>query len=204
LETIELGIEVVDENCTGCYRCERVCPTEAIVMVGPKTEALAVVDNDKCIGCLRCIDSCDDDALLTFKREEPVDVTVDTTDIDEDAIKNLCQAAGTSPTHLVCPCSNRTAQDIAATILQGAHTYEELSLRIGVQSGCLLYCSTPLRRLLLAGTGDARTTSKLRRYDSDQSLMNIAPELEDKYPLFGIRTEQEWRQKEMAEVEVDL
>jgi len=49
LETIELGIEVVDENCTGCYRCERVCPTEAIVMIGPKTEALAVVDNDKCI-----------------------------------------------------------------------------------------------------------------------------------------------------------
>jgi ferredoxin/bacterioferritin-associated ferredoxin len=204
LQTIELGIEVIDENCTGCYRCERVCPTEAIVMVGPKTEALAVVDNDKCIACMRCIDSCDDDALVTIVRDEPINVEVDTTDIDEEAIKKICFATNTPPSHLVCPCSNRSAQEIVATILQGADSYEKLSLRIGVQSGCLMYCSVGLRRLLVAATGEARTESKLRRYNTDQALMNIEPDLDSRYPLFGIRVEQGWRTKESAEAEVDL
>jgi ferredoxin len=202
VSTIQFGIEVVDENCTGCYRCERVCPTEAIVMVGPKTEALAVVDNDKCIACFRCIDSCDDDALLTINRE--VELELDTSELDEDAIKDMCRAADMMPTHLVCPCNNSLAQELAAAILQGADTFEKLSLRTGVQSGCLMYCSVGVRRLLIAGTGEAKTTSKVRRYDSDQSLLDINPELDALYPTYGVRVEQEWRKKELAEAEVDL
>jgi ferredoxin len=202
VSTIQFGIEVVDENCTGCYRCERVCPTEAIVMVGPKTEALAVVDNDKCIACFRCIDSCDDDALLTINRE--VALELDTSELDEEAIKDMCRAADMMPTHLVCPCNNTTAQELAAAILQGADTFEKLSLSNGVQSGCLMYCSVGVRRLLIAGTGEARTTSKVRRYDSDQSLLDINPELDALYPIYGVRVEQEWRKKELAEADVDL
>jgi ferredoxin len=200
--TIQFGIEVVDENCTGCYRCERVCPTEAIVMVGPKTEALAVVDNDKCIACFRCIDSCDDDALLTINRE--VALELDTSEVDEDAIKDMCRAADMMPTHLVCPCNNTTAQELAAAILQGADTFEKLSLCNGVQSGCLMYCSVGLRRMLIAGTGEAKSTSKVRRYDSDQSLLDINPELDALYPNYGVRVEQEWRKRELAEADVDL
>jgi ferredoxin len=200
--TIQFGIEVVDENCTGCYRCERVCPTEAIVMVGPKTEALAVVDNEKCIACMRCIDSCDDDALKTINRE--VALELDTSELDEEAIKEMCRAADMMPTHLVCPCNNTTAQEIAAAILQGANTFEEVSLRNGVQSGCLMYCSVGLRRLLIAGTGEARTSSKLRRYDSDQSLLDINPDLDALYPIFNVSVEQEWRKRELAEADVDL
>jgi ferredoxin len=204
LNTIQFGIEVIDENCTGCYRCERVCPTEAIVMVGPKTTALAVVDNEKCIACMRCIDSCDDDALRSINRGEPVLNDVDTSQVDHEAVKDMCRTADMSPSHLICPCAGISAQEVAATILQGAGTYEELSLRIGVQSGCLMYCSVPLRRLLLAGTGDARTGSKIRRYASDQSLMDIDPELDARYPLFKVRLEQQWRFDEIAEADVDL
>lgn len=204
MNTIQIGIEVIDENCTGCYRCERVCPTEAIVMVGPKTKALAVVDNDKCIACIRCIDSCDDDALRTINRDEPIVQDFDPSGVDPEAVKELCRAADMAPSHLVCTCANTTAQEIAATILQGASTYEEVSLRIGVQAGCLMYCSVPLRRLVMAGTGNAHTTSKLRRYASDQSLIDIDPDLDARYPLFKIRTEQEWRRRETAEADVDF
>jgi polyferredoxin len=204
LKTIQFGIEVIDENCTGCYRCERVCPTEAIVMVGPKTEALAVVDNDKCIACMRCIDSCDDDALRTLSRDEPILQEFDASGVDPEAVKEMCRVADMAPSHLVCPCANTTAQEIAATILQGANTFEKLSLRIGVQSGCLMYCSVPLRRLVMAGTESTQTNSKLRRYASDQSLMDIDPELDARYPLFKVRTEQEWRLKETAEADVDF
>jgi len=42
VNAIQRGFEVIDDNRTGCYRRERVCPTEAIVMAGPKTKALAV------------------------------------------------------------------------------------------------------------------------------------------------------------------
>lgn len=204
MNTIRFGIEVIDENCTGCYRCERVCPTEAIVMVGPKTAALAVVDNGKCIACMRCIDSCDDDALRTINRGEPVVNELDGSQLDHEAVKELCRAADMAPSHLVCPCAGTSAQEIAAMILQGADTYEEVSLGIGVQSGCLMYCSVPLRRLLTAGTGDARTGATIRRYPSDQSLMDIDPELDAWYPLFNVRVEQGWRRKEITEADVDL
>ena len=174
-------------------------------MVGPKTAALAVVDNDKCIACVRCIDSCDDDALRTINRDEPMVNEIDGSRIDHEAVRELCRTADMAPSHLVCPCAGTTAQEIAAAILQGANTYEAVSLRIGAQSGCLMYCSVPLRRLVMAGTGDARTGAKLRRYASDQSLMDIDPELETaRYPLFKVRTEQDWRRREMAEADVDL
>lgn len=204
MNTIQFGIEVVDDNCTGCYRCERVCPTEAIVMVGPKTEALAVVDNDKCIACMRCIDSCDDDALRTVSRDEPIVQQFDPSGVDPEAVKELCRAADMAPSHLVCPCANTTAQEIAVTVLQGASSYEDLSLQIGVQSGCLMYCSVPLRRLLMAGTGNAQSSSKLRRYANDQSLMDVDPELDARYPLFQIRAEQQWRRQETVEADVDF
>lgn len=204
MNTISFGIEVIDENCTGCYRCERVCPTEAMIMVGPKTEALAVVDNDKCIACMRCIDACDDDALRAINREEPIVQDFDPEGVDPEAVKELCRAADMAPSHLVCPCANTTAQEIAVTILNGATSYEELSLRIGVQSGCLMYCSVPLRRLMMASTGNAQDSSKVRRYPDDQSLMDIDPELDARYPLFQIRTEQEWRSREKAEADVDF
>ncbi len=204
MNTIQFGIEVIDESCTGCYRCERACPTEAIVMVGPKNAAVAVVDNEKCIACMRCIDACDDDALRCINRDEPALNDVDLSHVDHEAVKDMCRAADMSPSHLICPCAGRSAQEVAAAILQGAGTYEELSLRIGVQSGCLMYCSVPLRRLLLAGTGDARTDSKVRRYASDQSLMDINPELDARYPLFNVGLEQQWRLNEIAEADVDL
>lgn len=204
MNTIQFGIEVIDENCTGCYRCERVCPTEAMVMVGPKNKALAVVDNDKCIACMRCIDSCDDDALRTINRDEPIVQEFDPAGVDPEAVKELCRAADMAPSHLVCPCANTTAQEIAVTILGGARSYEDVSLQIGVQSGCLMYCSVPLRRLVLAGTGNAQDSSKVRRYANDQSLMDIDPELDARYPLFQIRAEQEWRRQEKVEADVDF
>ncbi len=40
--------------CIACKRCEKVCPTDAIVVV----DLLAVVDYDKCISCGRCVEVC--------------------------------------------------------------------------------------------------------------------------------------------------
>ena len=204
MKTIRFGIEVTEENCTGCYRCERVCPTEAMVMVGPKTKAIAVVDNDKCVACMRCIDACDDDALHAITRDEPLVLDPDHSDVELDAVGELCRTAGLDPSMQICTCSETFAQDVAAQILEGATSYEELALSVGVQSGCLMYCSIPIYRLLSAATGEAKSNSQVRRYSPDLKLIDIPAELDEKYPMFNIGAEQRQRETKIAEMELDL
>ena len=190
MKTINYEIEIIADNCTGCYYCERACPTSAITMVGPRKSALAVVDNDRCIACTRCIDVCDDDAMLLVERAEPITVGFDATDIDPAAAAALCLAADMETRQVVCFCSATDAAEVAAAILAGHDTFEALALVTGVQSGCLMYCSVTMRRLLLAHTGEATAESKVRRYACEQGLLDIPPELAETYPNFGIAEEQ--------------
>ena len=41
MKTVNYEIEVIAENCTGCYLCEHICPTLAITLEGPKSSAIA-------------------------------------------------------------------------------------------------------------------------------------------------------------------
>jgi Fe-S-cluster-containing hydrogenase component 2 len=192
MRLIDHEIEIIDENCTGCYRCERACPTNAITMVGPKQSALAVVDNDRCIACYRCIDSCDDDAMIAREREEPVFIETPIDDTAHPAIVELCRKSGIDPELSVCFCSQTQAKEVAASILAGAETFSDLALSTCVQSGCLLYCSVPMRRMLATHLGHEpdESGSKLRRCPPSQSVLDLAPELAGRYPLFHIAQEQ--------------
>ncbi|MDR2773035.1 MAG: 4Fe-4S binding protein [Elusimicrobiota bacterium] len=46
--------KIDSELCVGCGACAAVCPTEAIVLDGPKYK----VDEDKCIDCGSCEGQC--------------------------------------------------------------------------------------------------------------------------------------------------
>ncbi len=188
VKTIRHQIKVVEENCTGCYRCERACPTAAVTMVGPKTEAIAVVDNDRCIACNRCIDSCDDDALLLVERDESIEVGMDI-DEDDPAVRALCAKAGMDPEAIACVCSNSQTKEIAGAILAGHESYESLALATGVQSGCLLYCGVPIRRLLVAYTGEANSDSHVRRVPLQLGLADVPDHIAQLYPIFGVTEE---------------
>lgn len=57
-------------GCTGCRRCDKACPVDAIAMKddvrtvhGKRVKRLAVVDDGICIGCGVCALACKDDAL---------------------------------------------------------------------------------------------------------------------------------------------
>jgi NAD-dependent dihydropyrimidine dehydrogenase PreA subunit/bacterioferritin-associated ferredoxin len=192
MRLVNYEIEIIDENCTGCYRCERACPTNAITMVGPKQSALAVVDNDLCIACFRCIDSCDDDAMLAREREEPVLIETDVDSVDESAVAGLCRDAGIDPDLSICFCSQTQAKEVAASILSGAATFSDLALSTGVQSGCLLYCSVPMRRMLVAHLGHEpdESGSKMRRVPAQQSVLDLPADMAEHYPTFFIAQEQ--------------
>ena len=58
-ELIEYSID--EENCTGCARCLKICPQEAIT--GKKKE-LHKLDRDKCIKCGSCYEVCKFDAII--------------------------------------------------------------------------------------------------------------------------------------------
>jgi ferredoxin/bacterioferritin-associated ferredoxin len=203
VKRITYEIEIVDENCTGCYRCERACPTSAITMVGPKTKALAVVNNDACIACFRCIDSCDDDAMLARERDEPIEVGFDMSDSDLEAVGDLCRKAAVDPEWSVCFCSGSQAKEIAAAILAGNDTFDQVARVTGVQSGCLIYCSAPIQSLLAAHTGEFRDGSKVRRYETRQRMYDLPETTNPAYRNFEIATERELFREQMENIVVE-
>ena len=64
-----LGARVSEDTCTGCTRCFKVCPTDAIVGA-PKQ--IHVVVADACIACKKCIDVCPTECL----QMHPAEVTL--------------------------------------------------------------------------------------------------------------------------------
>ncbi len=55
--------EILEENCVGCKRCEKVCKVGAIKVLEDK----ACIDTEKCILCGACIAACRKDALRAEK-----------------------------------------------------------------------------------------------------------------------------------------
>lgn len=60
---------VTEDTCTGCTRCFKVCPTDAIV--GAPKQIHAVVA-DACIGCKKCVGVCPTECL----QMHPLEVTL--------------------------------------------------------------------------------------------------------------------------------
>jgi len=54
------ALKVVDDLCTGCTHCMRVCPTEAIRVI----EGKAVISDDRCVDCGNCCKACPVSAIL--------------------------------------------------------------------------------------------------------------------------------------------
>jgi bacterioferritin-associated ferredoxin/ferredoxin len=161
-------------------------------MEGPKSSALAVVDNSKCVACFRCVDICNDDALLAPRREESIEFGTDPESVDQRALEALCTKAHMDPEAVACICSSTTVKEIAAAILNGAKSLEETALATGAQSGCLMYCFAPIHRLLVEHLGpDLKPTIKNKWYPTSQNLFDVPEEVAARYPLFAIREEQQ-------------
>jgi uncharacterized protein (DUF362 family)/Pyruvate/2-oxoacid:ferredoxin oxidoreductase delta subunit len=62
LRKLERRPVFIHENCTGCLRCIRICPVNAIEM-HPRKKNFVVLTDSKCIRCFCCSEVCQDKAV---------------------------------------------------------------------------------------------------------------------------------------------
>lgn len=154
---VTMVAEIIDDNCTGCRLCVQVCATVAITMrpreegeVGPGKN-IAVMSEPDCYNIQSCVEICPDEAIVMRQLDEPFEVQVDTESVDQDKVKEICRAARFSPSATICPCTGTTAGELAAAILHGAASPDELSRMTGVRTGCSELCLQPMFDVLAAG-----------------------------------------------------
>ena len=154
---VTMVAEIIGENCTGCRLCEQVCPTVAITMrkrtdeeIGPGKN-IAIMHDESCYNVQACLEICPDEAIVMRELDEPFEVRIDTKSVDQKELIALCKMAGLPPETMVCPCTTTTAAELAAAVLQGASTPDELSRATGVRTGCSELCLQPMFDMLAAG-----------------------------------------------------
>ncbi|MBM97037.1 MAG: electron transporter RnfB [Oceanospirillaceae bacterium] len=66
-DAAEPQLAVIDETlCTGCTRCFKICPTDAIVGA---SKQMHVVVNEACTGCEQCMEACPEDCISMTTEE---------------------------------------------------------------------------------------------------------------------------------------
>ncbi len=133
--------------CIGCTTCEKVCPSESI-RVGPDRKA--VVNRETCTGCGNCESRCAVYAIKLVALEGKRFIGVDWTRAAREEVFSLCKRAHFHPEAVLCYCTGTRAREVAAAILLGARTPEEVTRATGIRSGCTVECIQPILRLLTA------------------------------------------------------
>ncbi|MBV7477607.1 4Fe-4S dicluster domain-containing protein [Pseudomonas sp. PDM31] len=201
---VRMVVEVIEDLCTGCNLCSRVCPTAAFTLrdrlpsEAGTSRMIVELDHSACYNAQRCLEVCPHEALLMKELDEPFLVGADIHAADQAAIEALCAKTGIPSAAPVCPCTGTTMGELAAAILQGANTPEKLSLATGVRTGCSELCMHPVLVILAAaGHADAPKYPKgYQWYAAAPSLFQhvgadgkLPQALKDKYPEYRLDEE---------------
>lgn len=146
MKLITLIATVHGELCDGCGICPKVCPTLALSMHDKK----AVVDEARCIACGNCSQRCPPYAITMDKLDNPHSIGVTIDDVAPAEIDAMCRKAGFHPSQILCYCTATRAEEVAAAILKGAKSPEDISLQTGLRGGCSVECIQPALRMLQA------------------------------------------------------
>jgi Fe-S-cluster-containing hydrogenase component 2 len=195
MKKVYLVSQVDEEKCVGDRFCENACPTGAIKMVLKK----AVVDSTKCAACLRCFDACGEGAIMVIARQQPLTLGVDPAALDQAEIRDLCDRAHLDPEERICVCVDIRAKEVAAAVLEGAQSPEEVSTMTGVRTSCGMWCMAPVQRLLQAHGNEAKPGKGYRWYPVETGLWKIPEEVARKYPEYSLQEDREQFQKRTLE-----
>lgn len=182
MKKVTLLAEVQKDLCRGCKICEKVCPVLAISV----TDRKANVKEDQCRGCGNCESRCPFYAVKMVRREEPFTIGVDVSKHDPQAIRELCEKAYLNPEQILCYCVGVRAEEVAACILEGAKTPEEISLKTGIRTGCTIECVQPLLRMIdAAGIELKRIENGWQWYGITPTAWTLPEETIEKYNSRG-------------------
>lgn len=181
MKQISLKPLIDHEKCIGCGICSKVCPTVAIAI----EEKKALVQEDACRGCGACEQRCPVHAIVMTKLDKPYKVSVDITDVPYEQIEELCRKAHMHPEQIICYCTATRAEEVAAAVIKGARTPEELSKQTGIRTGCKVECIQPILRILKAAGIDPERPAGYQWYGITPTLWDIKPEIKEKYKASG-------------------
>ncbi|HHX69553.1 MAG: 4Fe-4S binding protein [Miniphocaeibacter sp.] len=182
MKNVTLVAKVDLNTCTGCKTCEKICPVLAIKIIDRK----AIIDEDKCRGCSNCESRCPVHSIEMVKREEPFVVGIDVEKFDKEKIEEICMNAHMNPEQILCYCTGVRAEEVAAAILDGARTPEEISSRTGIRTGCTIECIQPLLRIIhAAGIELKPIEGGWQWYGITPTSWDLTDEVKEKYANKG-------------------
>ncbi len=182
MKLVTLLARIDQDKCIGCGTCVKVCPTLAIRLEKKK----AVIDPSRCRACGNCNQRCPTMAASLEKLDHPFTVHVSVEDLPVEQIETLCRKAGFNPSQIVCYCTATRAEEVAAAVLKGARTPEDISLQTGLRCGCSVECIQPALRLLEAhGIHPVPPEGGWQWYGRTPTLQEIPEKIKAKYSHRG-------------------
>ena len=186
MRTVNHTAVVDGQKCSACSFCVRICPVAAIKLEKRGEKHLAVIGENECLDCKLCFTGCPEYAITMVERPAPMRVGTDMAGISEAAVAKICETAHMYPDQVICCCHRVQAKEIAAAILLGAKTPEDISRQTGARTGCGVLCITGIIRLLKAAGIELAEASGYQWYNIEMSLWDIPPEVQQKYSQYYV------------------
>jgi bacterioferritin-associated ferredoxin len=118
-------------------------------------------------------------------------IGVDVDAVPAEKIAAICHAAHLFPDQIICGCTRVQAKEIAAAILLGARTPEDVARMTGARTGCTVLCISGVIRLLRGAGIELKKAPGYQWYSSLVTIWDLPPELARKYPEYYVAEDRE-------------
>ncbi len=175
-------LAVVDrEKCIGCKTCVQICPVTAIELDKEKEKPKAIIDKKECQACTICITRCPEFAITLESRTTPLRIGLDLCKVSSDETAAICRNAHMYPDQIICYCQRIQAKEVAASILLGAKTPEQVAKMTGARTGCGVLCISSVIRLLKAAGLELKDAPGYQWHGDTVSIWDLPDEIMQKY-----------------------